>query len=698
MTDYLSKDSPSWIQISPGLQHHPQIFHNIKIQETLEKQRNSITLSLGDLQMNDQGASQVAEFLQKHSHFSEIDIRGNDITGSGFADIFEALRSSRSLRKFSGEWNNIGSDPLGLLALSKLVKSNPNLRTIDLRNNNVTSKCSEALSKLILEASGPIYIDLRWNKITDDGAKDILRTLAKNNKVKVDLSGNKISEEILMDIQTILNVQNNTDQAPLSALNQIQNAYGNFGEKNPFQRDLGEFSIYGNSEKSTPLYERSNNVSRGETTRSNGMRGSNKAQLYTAKENTKLSTQNENKQKGKDSQEEREAYANLREAISNLEDLVEKERTKSSNAEKEIERLFAEKEFKNAEKHELQLQYDNLTEVLRERNNQFKEACFQVEHLTNMNQGLKNELKKFEEEHVRTVQVFNHKLQELAERNKREIKELMFDKQSVKFQIEKIKNQCQEQMEDLQSKSEKKYRQYEQELHSLSALNAELSAEVTRQATYIQSMQHKQNDHLRDTLIHIKGEEEKKAQLIKKNLEVEFSVVQEANKQLHQKYLARVEEAENLQRINKENQAQFISERNQLKEQIEGLLKEINKMNGIIIQQKNELNEKDNTILSLEDEINNMKKDFKVNEIGQFDKLERVKRDFEFEKKKYIENEEKLNYKILERNRELEEAKKEIKKLKSDYERVADTLRGNMSKIITETFLENSRPEELILH
>jgi len=102
--------------------------------------------------------------------------------------------------------------------------------------------------------------------------------------------------------------------------------------------------------------------------------------------------------------------------------------------------------------------------------------------------------------------------------------------------------------------------------------------------------------------------------------------------------------------------------------------------------------------LSLEDEINNMKKDFKVNEIGQFDKLERVKRDFEFEKKKYIENEEKLNYKILERNRELEEAKKEIKKLKSDYERVADTLRGNMSKIITETFLENSRPEELILH
>ena len=204
-----SESSPKRVTTRSNLSPNPRYSilpsNNAQLSDRLEKQKSSPELSLGDIFFGDEGAYQVAEFLRNNIKFTTINIRGNDISGVGFKAICEALGSLVSLRTITAEWNKIGLDSSGLLALADLVRSNRSISSVNLQNNQIGPKCVYALSKLIRQARYAISIDLKWNLITDVDATDLLLALKDNQRVgiEINLRGNKISDELLMQFESL---------------------------------------------------------------------------------------------------------------------------------------------------------------------------------------------------------------------------------------------------------------------------------------------------------------------------------------------------------------------------------------------------------------------------------------------------------------------------------------------------------------
>ena len=635
---------------------------NLKITDYLEKQKNLSNLSLGDLLFGNEGLQQVVNWIKQFNKFTTINIRGNDISGPGFAELCEALIYCPSLTKISAEWNNIGSDSAGLIALQKLLKENTRISWIDLRNNQIGSKCVGILSKIISQAKAPLYIDLRWNQINDDGARDILIALESTSyNIKVDLNGNQVSEENFVKLHkfsssyhTTTSQQQSRDisSKPLSQTGSIYNSLINIPSGSDSQAKIKLNYNYDQIKEQRNLMLKQN------------------------KENTNKTDLEHN--------------TNLKVVIRNLEETLYQERQNLDTAHSEVERLLVEAEIRDRERHGFQLQHDELVESFKKRTLELQQTHSDLEHVIKHNDLLKKELKKYEQEHVRINQVFNTRLIEIDDRHKRELKDLVFDKEGYQFHIEKIKAQFSDQMEDVLDKCDKKYKYYEEEIHRISTLNAEMSATITKQALQIQNIKTDANDQIRQATDNIRIEEGKKNLAHKKNLEVEFHLLQGSNKDIHHKYLALVHELEIQKQMNQDLQTGSLEESKHLQIKIENLVKQSSELTSKIIQLNGELASKDNFIFKLEEEIEILNKEIQERDKIAIEKIERVHRDFEFDKKRFLQNENSLNYNVVKLENELRESKAEIKRLKAEYERVADTLRGNVNKIIIDTFLENA--------
>lgn len=170
----------------------------------LESQRTSQTLNLADQVIGDEGAKLVADFLKRYSHFTTIELRGNNLSSEGLASICQALKGSTTLTTILAEWNMIGSSTtnVGFEALYELAKVSRSLTTLDFRNNRISPSAGPVLAKIIRDSPALEFIDLRWNDLGNEGAKQILAAVqAQSRKLRVDLCGNRVSEEVFTSME-----------------------------------------------------------------------------------------------------------------------------------------------------------------------------------------------------------------------------------------------------------------------------------------------------------------------------------------------------------------------------------------------------------------------------------------------------------------------------------------------------------------
>ena len=197
--------------LSPG----PKYVQNaqkrkLRLQEFLEQQVESNTLKVQKQFLDYQGALTLLDFLKIHTHFTRIDISGNNISSQSFALICRQLMAFENLHTLKADSNAIGKAHAGLDALAELVAALPSLRVIDLRKNKIGSKCAEALANIIEEGPHLQKLDLRWNDIGDNEALYILESLRRHPRTLQiflggnKLEGNKISEDILFAINEVV--------------------------------------------------------------------------------------------------------------------------------------------------------------------------------------------------------------------------------------------------------------------------------------------------------------------------------------------------------------------------------------------------------------------------------------------------------------------------------------------------------------
>jgi Ran GTPase-activating protein (RanGAP) involved in mRNA processing and transport len=79
------------------------------LEAKLEAQRNSSVLKLEDCCIGDEGCQTLANFLQKYTAVTDIELRGNSIGSEGITVLSHIIRTTTTLRSITLEWNKLGT-------------------------------------------------------------------------------------------------------------------------------------------------------------------------------------------------------------------------------------------------------------------------------------------------------------------------------------------------------------------------------------------------------------------------------------------------------------------------------------------------------------------------------------------------------------------------------------------------------------
>ena len=123
------------------------------------------------------GARRVAALIKANTPIDNLSLTGNkQISNSGWAAIFNALRNNTFIKVLSLDHNSLGD--IGVEMLADALKGNNSITTLDLEGNNIGHQ----------------------------GAKVLLEALKECKKIK-DLTlmpGNDISEQLLVEMREVI--------------------------------------------------------------------------------------------------------------------------------------------------------------------------------------------------------------------------------------------------------------------------------------------------------------------------------------------------------------------------------------------------------------------------------------------------------------------------------------------------------------
>jgi len=169
---------------------------NSALSRLLSSQANTPRLSLTDSLIGDQGIKILIPFLSDHPNISTLELKGNNISPSGFEELCNYLRFHHKLTSLICEWNCIGLEESGIQCLGNLLQYNKNLVHVDLRNNQIGINEAMIIGNILKTNTSLLSLDLRWNEIRNKGMSFILDGLKENlTLIYLEVQGNNISGE-----------------------------------------------------------------------------------------------------------------------------------------------------------------------------------------------------------------------------------------------------------------------------------------------------------------------------------------------------------------------------------------------------------------------------------------------------------------------------------------------------------------------
>lgn len=148
-----------------------------------------IDLDLSRTNMNDQGATALAEMLQQ-CKVTSLKLCNNEIEDEGASAIADALPQSRLTSLEFASCEKIGD--AGACAIAGTLPRSK-LTSLDLSGNQIKDKGASAIADT-LPRSKLTNLDLRFNKIGDTGANAIADALPRSKLTSLNLCYNKIED------------------------------------------------------------------------------------------------------------------------------------------------------------------------------------------------------------------------------------------------------------------------------------------------------------------------------------------------------------------------------------------------------------------------------------------------------------------------------------------------------------------------
>lgn len=187
-----------------------------KLEHKLVSQNGSSTLNLSDAFIGDEGCKFLAEYIKENIGIQVLELRGNNISQEGLNELLPVLRSQNCISHVSLEWNNIGNE---IMQLAEVLMYNDTLKVLDLRNNRIGPEGAGFLAKMLEKNRCLVKLDLRWNELATSGARLLIESLQKPHKIQIiELSGNKIPDDFIQEIENLLSSEITYEPSPFKPL------------------------------------------------------------------------------------------------------------------------------------------------------------------------------------------------------------------------------------------------------------------------------------------------------------------------------------------------------------------------------------------------------------------------------------------------------------------------------------------------
>jgi len=719
---------------------------NPELQIRLDAQKGSTKLSIIDMFIGDEGAELLAKFLRENTQYEILEIRGNNISASGFTTICDALKSAKRIKTIAAEWNQIGSDPSGLAALHDLVRVKNTITNIDLRNNHIGPQSAGAIAGIIKDSEGLQTLDLRWNDIGDEGARVILGVLKSANKrIQIDLNGNKIHEELISEIASFdpyhgqPSVIHGTDysisRSPARRSDegsreriaqQERGSYGGRQVTDPGANKLKESQLVkdplAKREDFTPI--RSTQMS----SRNAAMTTSQKptpgpSNIYTPAPYSRTSVQatplqNPLKKSGitingynpeydikeiqaryeAEAREIREKYeshvqAHLKmgKVINELESNLIEERMRAGQAEEKLMLTIQDLENERNYRLDLEAKYKHLVDDLH-RNQRI------IEELKHDNEAYKREIGQaraeiaaLKDENIQIDTFYKQKLRDAEENYHGNMRNLSGENESLRNQMERMRIDFDNRMRELQRDHDMAIRKLDDQIRNLTHINSDISEDLRRQTEYIQKLKLDHEEEVRRVAAEARDDEYRKAQIAIRELDTRFQTLQTAHDDLGRRNAEMLKDLQDYERQIRELQIKYENETTRQRNEIEKLREQITQVNATLDKQKNELYAKESSLQRLGTEYENLERELQRQKTADMEALERARREAEFERRRHEEVERDLTMKITELERRFKDAQNEILKLRNQYDTLGEVLQSNIIKVISQTVVDHGR-------
>ncbi|XP_033749782.1 leucine-rich repeat-containing protein 45-like [Pecten maximus] len=174
--------------------------------------KNFREIKFADCMLSEDGVKGLAYGFSTNNFCKKLDMKGNNIRGTGVDFLGKMLRHNHTLLSLCLEWNALGMLDDSFALFCEGVGSNDCLQALDIRNNQINHDGAAELAAGLKRNSTLRSLDLRWNSIGLLGGRALLEMLQTNKTLcRMELAGNNIPVDILKSIETA--ISQNEDRA-----------------------------------------------------------------------------------------------------------------------------------------------------------------------------------------------------------------------------------------------------------------------------------------------------------------------------------------------------------------------------------------------------------------------------------------------------------------------------------------------------
>ncbi|XP_048026884.1 leucine-rich repeat-containing protein 45 [Megalobrama amblycephala] len=161
---------------------------------------------LSDCMLSEEGAKLLLNGLCSNTTVKVLDLKGNNMRGTGAEALGHLLVRNKMLRRLVLEWNALGMWEEGFAVFCEGLASNTSLTQLDLRNNQINHQGAAELCVALKRNSTLQELDVRWNNMGLLGGRSLLEGVQQNRTLlKLEMAGNNIPSDTLRAIEQSMN-------------------------------------------------------------------------------------------------------------------------------------------------------------------------------------------------------------------------------------------------------------------------------------------------------------------------------------------------------------------------------------------------------------------------------------------------------------------------------------------------------------